>query len=163
MLKDYRYYSFALAIIFAIAWPWHVYAEGILDGQVFSGMIGPSENPDLPDRLYFDDGYFWSDLCTGCGFAPGEYEAEKSAGGTRFKGTLYSKSRGRFDYEGLVRDDQTIEVSITWERRRWYWTSKREIVFVGQASSSSEVVNLSDTRRAMQLNDPNANPMCARF
>lgn len=112
-------------------------ADSALDGRSFAGMIGPAENPDLADSLFFSDGHFWSDICTRCGFLPGRYNTEKTESGIRFTGTLQSDSRGRFDYDGLVADDGSIRVSITWERSRWYWTARREIVFVGQQRPES--------------------------
>ena len=99
-------------------------ASGLLDGRVFDGMIGPAENPDLQDSLHFDGGFFWSDICTRCGFLPGPYLAQSTAEGISFSGTLESESRGQFQYEGLVRDDGKIEVLIKWEKKRWYWTSR---------------------------------------
>jgi len=138
-------------------------AEGVLDGRTFSGMIGPVENPDLEDRLFFDDGHFWSDICTRCGFIPGLYDAEETHDGIRFTGTLESDSRGRFDYQGLVSDDGAIRVSITWERRRWYWTSSREIVFLGASMSGVETASLIGIRQEMRSMNPEGNPMCARF
>lgn len=64
-----------LTLIAAITlvWPTISKAQGLLDGKAYLGMIGPTENPDLPDGLYFDDGHFWSDICTRCGFIPGAY------------------------------------------------------------------------------------------
>jgi hypothetical protein len=151
------------ALLATLAWTIEAEAEGILDGRSFTGMIGPVENPDLEDSLFFDDGHFWSDICTRCGFVPGRYNTEQIVDGVRFKGTLKSDSRGRFDYDGLVREDGSIRVSITWERRRWYWTSRREIVFVGERTSGLETTSLSDMRQEMQLIDPDDNPMCGRF
>lgn len=138
-------------------------AEGVLDGRSFSGMIGPVEDPDLEDSLYFDDGHFWSDICTRCGFVPGPYEAESTAEGVRFTGVLESDSRGRFVYDGLVGNDGSIRVSIFWERRRWYWTTQRELAFAGELSSGNGSTSLSELRGAMQSMDPDGNPMCARF
>lgn len=138
-------------------------AEGALDGRSFSGMIGPTDNTDLADSLFFDDGHFWSDICTRCGFAPGVYDTEETADGVRFTGTLESESRGRFDYDGLVANDGSIRVSITWERRRWYWTSRREIAFRGESLPGTEAGSLAGIRREMKLMDPNGNPMCDRF
>jgi hypothetical protein len=155
--------SLALAFLLSFAGTAEAEAEAVLDGHSFSGMIGPVENPDLADTLYFDDGHFWSGICTRCGFVPGVYEAEETPDGLRFKGTLESDSRGRFDYEGLVRNDGTIRASITWERRRWYWTSQRELTFIGKSASETNTVSLSDMRQALQSIDPNANPRCARF
>ena len=152
-----------LILLLTLAWTTNGNAEGLLDGKAFAGMIGPAENPDLSDSLYFDDGYFWSDICTRCGFVPGEYQAEESADGIAFSGTLESESRGSFEYQGTVKEDGAIVVSVVWERRRWYWTSKREIIFLGELSALEQSVSLSETRHQMQSLDPDGNPLCARF
>lgn len=138
-------------------------ASELLDGSAFVGTIGPVENPDLSDRLYFHDGHFWSDICLRCGFEPGPYSAETTNDGVKFTGTLKSESRGQFDYEGIIRGDGSIQVTINWERRRWYWTSRREIAFRGQLSSSTELVSLEATRGHKNAADPDNNPLCARF
>ncbi|WP_340151739.1 hypothetical protein [uncultured Sneathiella sp.] len=125
-------------------------------------MIGPSENPDLSDSLYFDDGHFWSDICIRCGFLPGEYAAEETVEGIAFAGTLKSETRGRFDYDGLVREDGSIRITIQWQRRRWYWTSSREIAFIGQLNRPLEA-ELETIYDRMEQFDPDQNPTCARF
>ena len=138
-------------------------AEGLLDGRVFKGMIGPVEAPDFADSLHFEDGHFWSDICTRCGFLPGEYHAEMTDEGIVFRGTLNSDSRGRFDYDGLVRDQGAIEVAIRWERKRWYWTSSREIAFQGTATEEFDPLTLNQIRLKLDDIDPSENPLCARF
>ncbi len=138
------------------------YADGLLDGKSFEGTIGPSENPDLDDTLQFNDGHFWSDICTRCGFLPGPYSSEQTEDGIRFIGVLESESRGQFEYDGLVSDDGTIDVSIRWERKRWYWTSSREISFQGSEYRDSEP-SLVQIRTEMQNFDPAKNPLCSRF
>ncbi|WP_386334527.1 hypothetical protein [Sulfitobacter sediminilitoris] len=137
-------------------------ADGALDGRVFIGMIGPEENPDLEDSLHFSDGHFWSDICTRCGFAPGRYVSEKTDEGVRFSGVLESDDRGYFKYDGLVRDNGAITVSIRWERKRWYWTSNRDIAFRGSQTPSAHP-SLAEARIEMQDFDPTENPLCARF
>lgn len=137
-------------------------AEGLLDGKSFAGMIGPSENPDLDDTLQFSDGFFWSDICTRCGFVPGAYSSEHTEDGIRFTGVLESESRGQFQYNGFVSDDGTIDVSIRWERKRWYWTSAREISFQGSENRGTEP-SLVQIRTEMQRFDPAKNPLCTRF
>jgi len=153
--------ALALAVLLVGSSPGN--AAGILDGRSFAGMIGPAESPDLEDSLHFDEGYFWSDICTRCGFKPGTYDAEAMDDGVRFTGTLESDSRGSFAYDGFVSEDGSIRVTITWERRRWYWTSRRKITFVGGELTSVETASLSQLRQAMQSIDPDGNPMCARF
>ncbi|NNE88169.1 MAG: hypothetical protein HKN27_08845 [Silicimonas sp.] len=157
----HKYLILFLSITFV--WTFESKAQGLLDGRAYAGMIGPADGPDLSDRLYFDKDHFWSDICTRCGFVPGTYQATETTDGIAFTGTLESDSRGRFDYDGVVKKDGSILVSIMWERRRWYWTSKREIVFVGQLLQSEQTASLSDVRQEMHTLDPDGNPLCARF
>ena len=138
-------------------------AEALLDGRIFNGRIGPIENPDLQDSLHFDDGYFWSDICTNCGFLPGRYTAENTSEGIRFSGILESDSRGTFKYDGVVRDTGEIEVLILWEKKRWYWTSRREIAFLGSLSEQDGSVSLAEIRAKLAANTESTNPLCARF
>jgi hypothetical protein len=154
-----RLIPFATACLLGVA----AQSEGLLDGHVFEGMIGPSEAPDLEDRLHFSDGHFWSDICARCGFLPGPYEAEETAAGIEFSGTLRSDSRGEFRYEGVVSNSGDIEVEIRWQRRRWYWTASRDIVFLGQVSERLQAEGLTAIGRRMEAFDPDSNPACARF
>jgi len=41
---------------------------GILDGKVFLGTIGTSAYARYKDKLQFNNGMFWSEICTRCGF-----------------------------------------------------------------------------------------------
>ncbi|MDU8912509.1 hypothetical protein [Aestuariicoccus sp. MJ-SS9] len=150
--------AFAAWVLFSA----QVGATGLLDGKSFEGMIGPVEKPDLADELFFEDGHFWSDICTRCGFMPGEYLAEETKDGIAFSGTLESETRGRFAYSGLVRQDGSIRVSIQWERRRWYWTSRREIVFIGDRNRPHDI-ELEAIHQRVERSDPDQNPACARF
>ena len=150
-----------LALVFLI-WASPAQANGLLDGQSFTGVIGPAESPDLDDTLKVDDGYFWSDICTQCGFVPGPYTAQETTAGVRFTGVLESDSRGRFSYDGLVKPDGSIDVRINWERKRWYWTSRREIVFLGTLRADEDA-SLVAIREQMARMDPSSNPLCARF
>ncbi|WP_324754932.1 hypothetical protein [Roseovarius sp. Pro17] len=156
-----KHFTFALLLVFALTA--EAQENGLLGGKAFTGMIGPSENPDLADTLYFNQGHFWSDICTRCGFVPGPYIAQESDGDIEFSGTLQSETRGRFDYDGIIGPKGGIVVSITWERRRWYWTSTREIMFAGQLSTSPQTDSISEIHRQMEASDPDANPLCARF
>ncbi|SHG48745.1 hypothetical protein [Cognatishimia maritima] len=136
---------------------------GELDGKVFKGLIGPSANPDLEDSLHFSDGHFWSDICTRCGFQPGPYQSKTTEEGTTFQGVLQSDSRGQFTYDGLIHPNGSIDVTIKWERKRWYWTTRREIAFRGQLQDAQPASALKETLAAMHRQNPNENPLCARF
>ena len=140
-----------------------VAAQGLLDGQSFSGVIGPSDNPDLDDTLHFADGHFWSGICTRCGFMPGPYKAERTAKGIEFSGILRSEDRGKFTYQGIVKETGEIQVDIAWERQRWYWTARREIVFRGTVQAANRAVRVSEIRERIEMLDPDADPACARF
>lgn len=139
------------------------YAEAILDGKIFSGMLGPKGNPQQPDSIYFDKGYFWSDICSRCGFEPGLYSVKMTEEGVAFSGILESKSRGQFTYDGLVRQDGSMAATIEWERRRWYWTSQRTIVFQGSAADPADAISLDEVQLQLQNIDTSTNPLCARF
>lgn len=138
-------------------------ARDLLDGRSFVGTIGPAGKRDLQDTLNFDKGHFWSDICTGCGFEPGVYTAEQTSDGIRFKGVLRSDSRGSFTYHGLVDADGSITVEIAWERRRWYWTTRRQVAFVGREMNETSHVDLETIRHNMRALSPDTNPLCARF
>lgn len=139
------------------------HAAGLLDGRAFSGMIGPADDPDLPDTLYFDDGHFWSQICTRCGFVPGRYASERTEVGVTFSGVLKSEERGTFEYAGVAYDDGRLEVSIKWEKRRWYWTLHRDIAFRGTRIADDQPPSLENILLDMAGIDPDANPLCARF
>lgn len=138
-------------------------AEGLLDGMTFRGMIGPASNPDLEDQLRFAEGHFWSGICVRCGFVPGPYEAQRTDRGIVFEGMLESDGRGEFHYQGLLTDDGEIEVEIYWERRRWYWTNRRDLIFRGKADSRAAEASLQDVLIEMAAVDPEGDPLCSRF
>lgn len=140
-----------------------VLADGPLDGRVFNGIIGPAENPDLPDSLHFNNGHFWSDICTRCGFEPGRYTAQTTEDGITFQGSLESETRGRFEYSGVVGDSGEITVSIHWEKKRWYWTARRDIVFTGTEAPSLSALTLERITAKLAQSNPDGNPMCTRF
>lgn len=136
-------------------------AQGLLDGKSYAGMMGPAESPDLSDRLYFNKGYFWSDICSRCGFVPGPYQAEETADGIAFSGSLASENRGQFDYQGMVAKNGEIVVAITWQRRRWYWTSTRQTIFTGHPQSTLQFASLAHVQQKMRTYNPDRDPACA--
>lgn len=128
-------------------------ASGPLDGMVFAGHLGPADNPDRADRLYFDEGKFWSEECTRCGFEPGTYWVRHVDGGIAFRGVLQSADVGRFTYEGFMRDGR-IDVSINWVHERWYWTIDRDLRFVGEAVTGETAGMTIDEAWALANGEP---------
>lgn len=126
--------------------------NGPLDGMVFAGQIGPADNPDRADHLYFADGQFWSGECVRCGFEPGVYWVRHTADGIAFRGVLESAERGTFTYKGMVRDGR-IDVSINWRHERWYWTIDRDLRFIGELVSGGTAGMTIDEARAMAGGD----------
>lgn len=128
-------------------------AGGLLDGMVFAGRIGPADNPDLADYLYFDEGRFWSGECVRCGFEPGVYWIRYTSDGIAFRGVLKSSDRGTFTYEGLIQGD-VIDVFIRWRHERWYWTIDRELRFVGERLRGTSVGMSIEEARALADGEP---------
>jgi len=157
-----RGFVFSLFFV-ALTGAGHTADAGPLDGRAFDGTIGPAESPDLADTLSFDQGHFWSEICTRCGFMPGEYQSRLTDDGIAFSGVLHSESRGRFEYQGVVSNAGDIRVDIQWEKKRWYWTSRREIVFVGRETAPPSPESLSAVWSRMATLNPQDNPQCARF
>lgn len=107
---------------------------GVLDGKVFVGTMGQSSAARLEDKLRFNNGMFWSEICIRCGFQPGKYWTRTSEGETHFRGEMTS-SRGTFVYSGKIINGKAI-VDVFWEKKRWYWTSSRNLSFDGSLESA---------------------------
>jgi len=134
-------------------------ARGALDGMAFVGKIGPAGAPDMDDALYFEDGHFWSQACTRCGFAPGPYWYRHIGDAIEFHGVLESEERGRFSYLGIVRDGR-ISASINWRHDRWYWSIDRDLSFDGDlADANDAALDLGAARRTAEQ-DPENPEIC---
>lgn len=128
--------------------------RGPLDGLSFSGRFGvQGEPPDRTDTLHFRDGHFWSENCVPCGFAPGLYWVRRDGGRIHFRGELASAERGRFRFAGEVRGER-IEVSINWQRERWYWTIDRDFRFTGSLAPEVDAPPLAEARQAAAAEAP---------
>lgn len=120
--------------------------SGPLDGMVFSGKLGPEDNPDLDDELHFQDGKFWSGICVKCGFSPGDYWVRTVGDSIHFRGEL-TGDRGTFTYIGRIVDDD-IDVSVNWTKDRWYWSINRNLAFEGTLKTTGVAVS---ARQAGQI------------
>ncbi|NDW52799.1 hypothetical protein [Aliiroseovarius sp. PrR006] len=107
-----------------------VSGSGKLDGMIFSGKISQSGQSGFDDKLSFSDGRFWSEICVRCGFKPGKYWTRSVDGGTHFIGEMHG-DYGTFKYEGLIVQGEA-NVSVIWQKSRWYWTSSRALSFEGR-------------------------------
>ena len=126
-------------------------AHGPLDGLIFEGKIGPKGHIDREDKLHFEDGKFWSEICVKCGFEPGDYWVRYEGDVLIFQGKLVGE-RGTFTYLGRIIDG-VAEVSIDWRKERWYWTIEKEMAFSGRLtetaapSSASQASKLAERVR----------------
>lgn len=107
---------------------------GILDGKVFLGTMGQSADARYKDKLQFNNGMFWSEICIRCGFQPGKYWTRTSEGETHFRGEM-TGGYGTFAYSGKIMDGKAV-VDVFWEKKRWYWTSNRNLSFDGSLKSA---------------------------
>jgi hypothetical protein len=107
---------------------------GVLDGKVFLGTIGQSSDAQYQDKLQFNNGMFWSEICTRCGFQPGKYWTRTSEGETHFRGEM-TGGYGTFVYSGKIINGKAV-VDVFWEKKRWYWTSSRKLSFDGSLKSA---------------------------
>ena len=112
-----------------------------LDGLVFYGQLGIKGQDFFDDTLSFAEGKLWSGFCIRCGLKPGKYWTRVEADGIHFRGTLENK-HGTFIYEGRVIDGQAI-ADVTWEKKRWYWTSSRTLEFSGSTRAGEIPISLS--------------------
>lgn len=105
--------------------------HGALDGMRFVGSFGPADAAGgKPDTITFRDGRFWSAICVPCGFVPGVYWVRREGDAIHFTGTMGSHERGRFLYEGVIRDGK-MSAKVNWRKERWYWTVDRDFRFEG--------------------------------
>ena len=113
-----------LPLAIAIAATPAVAASGILDGQIFSGSIGPKgKAADGKDDLIFANGMLRSTACDAYGFAPGPYSAVRNGDTVTFTATTQSKSSGKINWQGTIRNG-ALEGTFACKKllvRRNYW------------------------------------------
>jgi len=106
-------------------------AANILDGKKFKGQTGEvGKKTHHEDLLVFDGGHFTSTECYQFGFKSGPYTATVEQDAIRFKAVTHSPTHGKMEWEGTVRGD-TLEVSYSWTKERWLWTTFRKYWFKG--------------------------------
>jgi len=109
------------------------YAAGshILDGKKFIGPTGEKgKKIHHEDVLSFSDGKFTSSMCYEYGFTGGPYTATVEGDSIHFQAETISPTHGKMEWKGTLRGD-SLDVTYSWTKERWYWTTYREYWFKG--------------------------------
>ena len=103
----------------------------ILDGKKFMGPTGEKgKKVHHVDILSFSDGKFTSSECFQYGFSGGPYTTTVADDSIHFHAETVSPSHGKMVWKGVLKGD-TLEVTYTWTKERWFWTTFREYWFKG--------------------------------
>lgn len=106
-------------------------ASEILDGKKFVGPTGEKgKKVDHEDVLSFSDGTFSSSACAPYGFTSGPYTATVDGDSIHFKAITVSPTHGKMEWKGTLKDG-TLDVTYSWTKERWLWTTYREYWFKG--------------------------------
>jgi hypothetical protein len=106
-------------------------ASGLLDGKEFVGPTGEKGKAvHHEDVLGFHDGIFTSSECFEYGFKGGPYTATIDGDSIHFQAVTISPTHGKMVWKGTVKGD-TLNVTYTWTKKRWLWTTHREYWFTG--------------------------------
>lgn len=106
-------------------------AASILDGKKFKGQTGEKgKKTHHEDVLVFDDGRFTSTECFQFGFESGPYTATVQSDSIQFKAVTHSPTHGKMEWAGTLMGD-TLDVTYSWTKERWLWTTYREYWFKG--------------------------------
>lgn len=105
--------------------------SGILDGKKFVGPTGEKgKKVDHEDVLSFSDGTFTSSACFPYGFKGGPYTAKVEGDAIHFQAVTVSPTHGKMEWKGTFKDG-TLDVTYSWTKERWLWTTHREYWFKG--------------------------------
>jgi hypothetical protein len=113
-------------------------ASANLDGKTFVGPTGEKgKKVHHVDELSFSDGKFTSSACFQYGFKGGPYTETAEGDATHFQAETISPTHGKMVWKGTLKGD-TLEVTYTWTKKRWYWTTFREYWFKGSLEKYEE-------------------------
>jgi hypothetical protein len=105
--------------------------SNILDGKKFIGPTGEKgKKVHHEDLLSFSEGKFTSSECFQYGFKGGPYTAKVEADAIHFYAETASPTHGKMVWQGTLKGD-TLDVTYTWTKERWFWTTFREYWFKG--------------------------------
>lgn len=103
----------------------------ILDGKKFIGPTGEKgKKIHHEDVLSFSDGQFTSAECFQFGFTGGPYTATVEGDTIHFQAETTSPTHGKMVWKGTLKGD-AIDVTYSWTKERWFWTTFREYWFKG--------------------------------
>lgn len=103
----------------------------ILDGKEFKGITGEKgKKSHHEDILSFSNGMFKSSACLQLGFASGPYALSVEGGQITFKAETISPDLGKMQWQGTLKGE-ILEVTYTWTKERWLWTTFRQYWFKG--------------------------------
>ena len=106
-------------------------ATAILDGKKFVGPTGEKgKKVHHVDVLSFSDGKFSSSACFQYGFKSGHYTVTVEGDLIHFQAETSSPTHGKMTWKGTLYGD-TLDVTYTWTKERWLWTTFREYWFKG--------------------------------
>lgn len=109
----------------------YVAASHILDGKEFIGPTGEKgKKVHHEDVLRFSDGKFTSSMCYEYGFTGGPYTATVEGDSIHFQAETLSPTHGKMEWKGTLKGD-TLDVTYSWTKERWFWTTFREYWFKG--------------------------------
>ena len=106
-------------------------ASGVLDGKNFVGPTGEKgKKVHHEDVLSFNDGKFTSSACFQYGFKGGPYTATIEGDSIHFQAETVSPTHGKMEWKGTLKNG-TLDVTYTWTKKRWLWTTFRKYWFKG--------------------------------
>lgn len=109
----------------------NIVASHILDGKTFIGPTGEKgKKVHHEDVLRFSGGKFTSSECFQYGFKGGPYTTTIEGNTIHFQAETISPTHGKMVWQGTLKGD-TLEVTYTWTKERWFWTTFREYWFKG--------------------------------
>ena len=109
----------------------NIAAAHILDGKKFIGPTGEKgKKVHHEDVLTFSDGKFTSSECFQYGFKGGPYTATVEAESIHFHAETTSPTHGKMVWDGTLKGG-TLDVTYSWTKARWFWTTFREYWFKG--------------------------------
>jgi hypothetical protein len=109
----------------------NIAASHILDGKKFIGPTGEKgKKVHHEDVLSFSGGKFTSSECFQYGFTGGPYTTTVEADFIHFHAETTSPTHGTMEWKGTLKGD-TLDVTYTWTKERWFWTTFREYWFTG--------------------------------